>query len=189
MVKSSIPVVFTLALSAIALLGLAGAGLYLAGAYNQTIAVRLEIERAFANVDVSLKQRHDEIPRLVEICRGYAAYESTTLERLVELRRAFDRAESLEARVESANAVGRDLGRLVAVSEAYPDLKANDQFTRLATRLTSTENEIADRRELFNAAVTAHNNWIQAFPMTLLARLLSFRPAPHLDLGVEDLRS
>jgi len=175
-------VIHSLVFNTILVLAIVGAGLYLAGAYNQTVAARRELERAFANVDVSLKQRNDEIPQLVEVCRGYAAHERQVLEKVVSLRAAFDRGSRLSEKVETENRLGPELGRLVALGEAYPDLKANGLFLKISDRLTALENEIADRRELFNAAVTAYNTWIQSVPVNVLARATGFVEKPLLEL-------
>lgn len=165
-------------------LAVVGAGLYLAGAYNQMVSLTREADRAFANVEVSLKQRHDELPGLVDICRGYMAHEKQVLERVIQLRSRFAAAGSVDEKVLAENELGRDLSLLVARAEAYPELKANELFHKIGNRLTEVEQEIADRRELFNAAVTAFNTYIQSFPALLFASVFGHRPRPLLELGV-----
>jgi LemA protein len=161
-----------------------GAGLYLAGAYNQMVSSTREADRAFANVEVSLKQRHDELPGLIEVCRGYMAHEKQVLERVIQLRSRFAVAASVDQKVLAENDLGRDLSLLVARAEAYPELKANELFQKIGDRLTAVEQEIADRRELFNAAVTAFNTYIESFPTLLLAPVFQHRPRPLLELDV-----
>ena len=161
-----------------------GAGLYLTGAYNQMVSSTLEADRAFANVEVSLKQRHDELPQLVEICRGYMTHEKEVLERVVQLRSRFSSAGGVDDKVVTENELGRALSGLVARAEAYPDLKANKLFLELGDRLTEIEREIADRRELFNAAVTAFNTYIQSFPTLAIAGIFRYRARPLLQLEV-----
>lgn len=178
--------VLSLILYATIALVVVGAGLYLAGAYNQMVSSTREADRAFANVEVSLKQRHDEIPPLVDICRGYMTHEKQTLERLVQLRQRFATAASVDEKVLTENALGRDLSLLAARAESYPELKANELFHQIGHRITKLEDEIADRRELFNAAVTAFNTYVQSFPAVLFAPALGHRARPLLDLAVSD---
>jgi LemA protein len=165
-------------------LAIVGIGLYLAGSYNQMVQSAREIDRTFGNVEVSLKQRHDEIPRLVEVCRGYMKHEKTVLEELTRARSRFEASKNVDAKVETENGLSRELVRILALAEAYPDLKADDVFHRLEDRLTVLEDEIADRRELFNASVTAYNSFIQRFPIVVLAPAFRFRPRPLLELAV-----
>ncbi len=178
--------VFTLILYAVSALAVVGIGLYLTGSYNQMVQCAREIDRAFGNIDVSLKQRHDEIPRLVEICRGYMKHEKGVLQAITQARSRFQQAINVDAKVEAENGFAHHLNRTLAVAEKYPDLKANELFLRLEQRLKDLENEIADRRELFNAAVTAYNTFIQRFPATLWASALGFRPRPLLELGMHN---
>jgi LemA protein len=145
-----------------------------------------EADRAFANVEVSLKQRHDELPPLVDVCRGYMNHERQTFERIVQLRTRFAEAGSVDEKVVAENALGRDLSRLVARAEAHPELKANELFLRIGNRLTELEEEIADRRELFNAAVTAFNTYVESFPALLFASVFGHHARPLLDLDVSD---
>jgi LemA protein len=177
-------VVLSLILYATIGLSVVGAGLYLAGAYNQMVSSTREADRAFANVEVSLKQRHDELPPLVDICRGYMTHERDVLERVVQLRARFAAAESVDEKVLTENELWRGLSHLVARAEAYPGLKANRLFLRIADRLTRLEEEIADRRELFNASVTAFNTYVESFPAFLFAPFFGQRSRPLLKLDV-----
>lgn len=138
--------------------------------YNGLVAARQECERAWFNIDVLLKQRHDEVPRLVEICRGHMAYEKDTIERVVVARMTFSAARGLPAQTRASQAVSDAVRQLFAVAERYPDLKANESFAKLAARITELENQIADRRELYNAATTSWNTRIEQLPDRLFAR-------------------
>ena len=122
--------------------------------YNGLVAARQECDRAWFNIDVLLKQRHDELPQLVETCRGYMAFEQSTLERLVVARMTLGAARDLPTQTRASQAVSDALRQLFAVAERYPDLKANESFAKLSARISELENQIADRRELYNAATT-----------------------------------
>src|SRR5215470_3336443 len=138
--------------------------------YNGLVAARQECARAWQNIDVLLKQRHDELPRLVEVCRGQMAFERDTLERLVEARTALSAARDVPAQTRASQAVSEAVRRVFAVAERYPDLKSNQGFAKLSERITELENQIADRRELYNAATTAWNTRIEQLPDRILAR-------------------
>ena len=152
------------------LLAVALTGGWALALYNGLIAARQECERAWSNIDVLLKQRHDEVPRLVEICRGHMAYESETLERVVVARMTFSAARDLPAQTRASQSVSDSLRQLFAVAEAYPDLEADASFAKLSARITELENQIADRRELYNAAATSWNTRIEQLPDAFLAR-------------------
>ena len=138
--------------------------------YNGLVASRQQCSRAWFNIDVLLKQRHDELPRLVEICRAHMAYEKGTLERLVVARMAQAAAREVPAQTRASQAVSDALRELFAVAEQYPGLKADESFARLSVRITELENQIADRRELYNAAATAWNTRIEQVPDRILAQ-------------------
>ncbi len=138
--------------------------------YNGLVAARQECERAWFNIDVLLKQRHDELPQLVETCRGYMAFEKSTLERLVVARMTLAAARDLPTQTRASQGVSDALRQLFAVAERYPDLKANESFAKLSARISELENQIADRRELYNAATTTWNTRIEQLPDRLFAR-------------------
>ena len=138
--------------------------------YNGLVAARQECDRAWFNIDVLLKQRHDELPQLVETCRGYMAFEQSTLERLVVARMTLGAARDLPTQTRASQAVSDALRHLFAVAERYPDLKANESFAKLSARISELENQIADRRELYNAATTTWNTRIEQLPDRLFAR-------------------
>src|SRR5271163_883204 len=140
---------------------------YVTAVYNGLVRVRAQVKLAWSNIDVLLAQRHDELPKLVEVCKQYMQYEGSTLERVMKARTGVDAARS-SGDVNSVGAAERELrtglNGLYAVAERYPDLKANDAFRQLQTRVSSLETAIADRREVYNGAVTVNNIRILAFP-------------------------
>ena len=138
--------------------------------YNGLVAARQECARAWQNIDVLLKQRHDELPRLVEVCRGHMEYEKDTLERLLLARTVLSAAHDIPGQTRASQAVSDAVRQLFAVAERYPGLKANESFAKLSERITELENQIADRRELYNAATTAWNTRIEQLPDRILAR-------------------
>jgi len=144
--------------------------------YNGLVASRRECDRAWSNIDVLLKQRHDELPRLVEVCRGHAAFERGTLEAVVAARSLLQEARTMPAQARASSSLSAALRNLFAVAEGYPDLKASEGFLRLQGRIAELENQIADRRELYNAAVTAWNTRLEQLPGVFLARLSGMQP-------------
>ncbi|HML80636.1 MULTISPECIES: LemA family protein [Thiomonas] len=148
--------------------------------YNNLVNLKHAISQAWANIDVLLKQRHDELPKLVEVCKQSMHFEQKTLERVVRARSQVQEAREAGdvrglGRAEGAMRSG--LGALFAVAEAYPDLKTNETFQHLQARISGLEESIADRREFYNAAVNANNVRIEQFPDVIVARLLAFGPA------------
>ena len=151
--------------------------------YNQLVAMRQRVGQAFADVDVQLKQRHDLIPNLVETVKGYAAHERGTLDDVIKARNSAMSAQG-PAQVSAAeNQLSGALGRLIALSEAYPDLKANANFQQLASELSDLENKIAASRRFFNNAVQEYNTGIQQFPAALFAAMLGFSQRTFFDVG------
>ncbi len=154
--------------------------------YNNLVRLKHNIAKAWANIDVLLKQRHDELPKLVEVCRQYKQFEESTLTRVIEARaRVSDaRAQHDVAALGAAEGLLRSgLGQLFAVAEAYPELKANEHFMQLQTRITSLENGIADRREWYNESVNVHNVRIEQFPDVIVARLFNYTGQPLLEFS------
>lgn len=154
--------------------------------YNNLVQVKHTVSKAWANIDVLLKQRHDELPKLVEVCRQYKQFEQTTLQRVIEARaqvQAARESENIGALGQAEGALRMGIGRLFAVAEAYPELKANEHFMQLQMRITGLENGIADRRELYNEAVNINNVHIEQFPDVLLARLFNFPEKPLLEFA------
>lgn len=158
-------------------------GFMLAGTYNRLVGLRQNANQAFADIDVQLKQRQDLIPNLVETVKGYAAHESGTLQAVTQARAAAASAGTVEDRVNAENALTGALRQLFAVSEAYPDLKANANFMQLQAELGDIENKLAAARRFFNNAVSEYNASIQQFPAVLVANSFGFQPRAFFDLG------
>jgi LemA protein len=155
-----------------------GGAWYCITIYNGLIALRNDVQKAWANIDVLLKQRHDELPRLVEVCKGYMNYERDTLEKIVEARSQFQQASSVDQKAQADRSLTFAIRGLFAVAENYPDLKANNNFMQLQQRITDLESQIADRREFYNDAVNNLNVRIQQVPDTLIASFVNVRPQP-----------
>lgn len=145
------------------------------GLYNALVALREGVDKAWADVDVLLKQRRDEIPKLVAICEGYMKHERETLERVAEARARSAAARGVRESADAEGGLVAALGQLFAVAEQYPDLKAHQQFGALQRRVSSLEDQIADRRELYNAACNNWNVRIQQVPDLFVANLLGAR--------------
>jgi LemA protein len=151
--------------------------------YNGLVAMRQRVDQSFADIDVQLKQRHDLVPNLVETVKGYAAHERGTLEDVIKARQAAVAAPGVEQKVQAENMLTGALGRLFALSENYPDLKANANFQQLQASLSDIENKLAAARRFFNNAVQEFNTGIQRFPAVLFAATFGFHQHPFFDLG------
>ena len=143
--------------------------------YNRFVRYRNRVDNAWAQIEVQLKRRWDLIPNLVETVRGYAAHEREVFEEVTKARTALQRATSPAAAGEANDVLTAALGRLFAVAEAYPDLKASENFLRLQDELTDTEDKISAARRYYNSAVMYYNSGIQSLPWVLVARPLGFR--------------
>ena len=153
--------------------------------YNGLVALRQRVNQSFADIDVQLKQRHDLIPNLVETVKGYAAHESGTLEAVIKARNSAMTAQGPAQQAAAENALTGALRQVFALSEAYPNLKANESFQQLQNELTDLENKIAASRRFFNNAVQEYNSGIQRFPAVLFAGALGFGEKQFFDLGAE----
>jgi LemA protein len=155
--------------------------------YNGLVAMRQRVNQAFSDVDVQTKQRHDLIPNLVETVKGYAGHERGTLEAVVKARNMAMTAQAggVAQQAAAENALSGALRQLFALSEAYPDLKANQNFQQLQAELSDLENKIAAARRFFNNAVQEYNTGIQQFPAALFAASLGFQPKEFFDVGAE----
>src|SRR5581483_1142594 len=153
--------------------------------YNSLVTLRQRVNQAFADIDVQLKQRHDLIPNLVETVKGYAAHERGTLEEVEKTRKVAMAAQGPAQQTAAENMLTGALHQLFALSEAYPDLKANQNFQQLQAELTDLENKNAAARRFFNNAVQEYNTGIQQFPAVLLAGPLGFQPREFFDTGAE----
>ncbi|MGB3273133.1 MAG: LemA family protein [Xanthobacteraceae bacterium] len=152
-------------------------------AYNRLVALSQRVNQAFADIDVQLKLRHDLIPNLVETVKGYAGHERGTLEEVVKARNAALSAQGPAQVAAAENMLTGALGRLIALAEAYPDLKANANFQQLQAELSDIENKIAAARRFFNNAVQEYNTGIQQLPAALFAGALGFTRREFFDLG------
>lgn len=152
--------------------------------YNNLVGLKHAVTKAWSNIDILLKQRHDELPKLVETCKQYMLYEQETLERVMQARSAVSsamRKGDVGAVGQAENELRLGLGNLFAVAENYPELKANDSFLHLQSRITGLENSIADRREFYNESVNNNNVRIEQFPDVILANRFNFKPAELLE--------
>lgn len=157
--------------------------------YNGLVQVKHAVAKSWANIDVLLKQRHDELPKLVETCKQYKQFEQETLQRIIEARSRVQTArenQNIPALGQAEGALRIGLGQLFAVAEAYPDLKANENFMQLQSRITALENGIADRRELYNDAVNINNVRIEQFPDSIIAGMFHFGAKPLLEFASEE---
>ncbi|HRD66428.1 MAG TPA: LemA family protein [Candidatus Competibacter sp.] len=157
--------------------------------YNRLVTLKHNVGMAWSNIDVLLKQRHDELPKLVETCKQYMRYERETLEAVMRARQAVADAQQRGdlAKLGTAETQMRlGLGQLFAVAEAYPELRANDNFRHLEARITGLENAIADRREFYNDSVNLNNVRIEQFPDVLIARLFAFEPFRLLEFAEKE---
>jgi len=156
------------------------------GLYNHLVNVKHAVAKAWANIDVLLKQRHDELPKLVEVCKQYKQFEQATLQKVIEARsqvQAARQQQDIPALGQAEGMLRMGLGNIFAVAEAYPELKANEHFMQLQTRITSLENGIADRRELYNESVNINNVQIEVFPASIIAKLFNFGEKPLLEFS------
>ncbi len=174
------------------------AATYVVMSYNSLVTVKHNVSKAWANIEVLLKQRHDEIPKLIEVCKQYRQFEQDTLQRVIEARSkvfAASQQQNVGALGAAESALRTSLGNLFAVAEAYPDLKTNQQFINLQSRISALENAIADRREFYNETVNINNVRIEQFPDALIAgmfdfprrQLLHFEAAEKADVDVKQL--
>lgn len=168
------------------------------GLYNALVRLKHGVTKAWANIDVLLKQRHEELPKLVETCKQYMQHERATLESVISARNAVHQASQaldIGALGQAETGLRAGLGKLFALAENYPELKANESFQFLQQRIASLESAIADRRELYNEAVNLNNVRIEQFPDVLIARqfgfgaaeLLRFSEAETADVSIRDL--
>ena len=150
--------------------------------YNRIVALSQRTEQAFADVDVQLKQRHDLIPNLVETVKGYASHEKDTLDAVITARNAAQAAHGPAAQGAAEGVLGAALGKLFALAEAYPDLKANQNFLELQEELTSTESRIAFARQHYNDSVLGYNTKIQSFPSNIIAGMFNFTESEYFEV-------
>lgn len=156
--------------------------------YNGLVTVKNNIDKSWSNVEVLLKQRHDELPKLVKVCERYMKHERETLERVIRARNFSESASTPEERGKADGMVAEALKSLFAVAERYPELKADEQFSHLQERISRLENEIADRRELYNESVNIYNIRIERIPDVFIARAMGFEKRPLWHAPASDLK-
>lgn len=157
--------------------------------YNHLVSLKHAVSKAWANIDVLLKQRHDELPKLVEVCKQYKQFEQETLQRVVEARSQVQSArqgQDIAALGKAEGMLRMGLGSLFAVAEAYPELKSNEHFMQLQNRITGLENGIADRRELYNESVNIYNVGIEQFPAVLIANMFAYQSKQLLEFSTAE---
>ena len=157
---------------------------YLVMIYNNLVQVKHNVSKAWANIDVLLKQRHDELPKLIETCKQYMKFEQDTLQKVIDARsRVFSARESQDIPALGSAEAGlrASVGNLFAVAEQYPDLKTNQTFLQLQSRITGLENAIADRREFYNESANINNVRVEQFPDAIIAGMFNFKAAPQLQ--------
>ena len=162
---------------------------YLVGIHNGLVRLREAVRAALSNIGVVLKQRHDEIPKLVEACRQYMLHEASTLERVMAARSAVARAQGngdVPALGAAEGQLRMGLGQLFAVAEAYPSLKADVSFAQLSARISALEDQLADRRELYNDSVNLNNIRVDSVPDTFVARAFGFQRAQMLEFTASE---
>ena len=160
--------------------------IYCISLYNHLVNIKHAVAKAWSNIDVLLKQRHDELPKLVEVCRQYKEFEQSTLQKVIAARSAVQNARETQNIAALGQAEGQlraGLGGIFAVAEAYPELKANENFMQLQARISGLENAIADRRELYNDSVNIYNVGIEQFPAALIANLFHYEEKPLLEFA------
>ena len=173
--------------------------LFVVGLYNGLVVARNQYKNAFAQIDVQLTRRHDLIPNLVETAKGYMTHERETLQAVIEARNSAvtglkaaaadpENASNMQQLAGAENQLTQTLGRLFALSEAYPDLKANQNMMQLSEELTSTENKVAFARQAYNDAVMAYNNKRETVPTNFVAGMFNFGPATLLEIEDEQMR-
>ncbi|NIO43194.1 MAG: LemA family protein [Burkholderiales bacterium] len=178
-------------ISAIVILVIIGVGVvWTIMIYNNLVTIKHNVSKAWSNIDVLLKQRHDELPKLVETCKQYKQFEQKTLQRVTEARSRVQDArvrKDIPALGQAETMLRGGLGNIFAVIEAYPELKAIETFQHLLARITGLENSIADRREFYNESVNINNVRIEQFPDLIVARLLNFQTFDLLEFEQEQL--
>ena len=159
---------------------------YFVGLYNELTALQNDCDRQFANVDALLKQRHDELPKLIDTCKGYMQYEQKTLQGVTDARAAYLNAKTPEQRTQADSRISGTLKTLFAVAENYPDLKANIDFIQLQSRISGLEAQIAARRAAYNEAANAYNIRVAQVPANLVAALGRFASRPMFPVAESD---
>jgi len=177
-------------MSLLIFLGILGLiGLWLVGIYNGLVSLRQRCKQAFSDIDVQLKQRHDLVPNLVETVKGYAEHEKSTLEDVIKARNVAIAAQGPAAQGAAEATLTGAISRLIALSEAYPDLKANQNFQQLQSELSDIENKIAASRRFFNNAVAEYNATRESVPAVFIAQRYGFEPLEFFEIDDADRKA
>jgi LemA protein len=163
-----------------------GLVVYVVMIFNGLIALKNDIAKSWANIDILLKQRHDELPKLFDICKGYMDFERDTLQKITQARSLYQQAVSVDQKAQADQSMTSALRGFFAVAENYPQLKANDNFLRLQGRITDLESQIADRREFYNDSVNTFNIRIQQLPDTFVASFMNLKPCAMFKVEEAD---
>ena len=150
--------------------------------YNSLVKMRVQVDGAWADIDVQLKRRHDLIPNLVEVVKDYMSYEQETLEKVIQARNQAVSASTPEAAIAAEGILGGAMGKLFALMENYPDLKANENVSRLMEELSATENKISFSRQFYNDSVMSLNNAVESFPSNFVAGMFGFSQATYFEV-------
>ncbi|MDR0995731.1 MAG: LemA family protein [Tannerella sp.] len=159
--------------------------LFLVAKYNGLVKLRNNRENAFADIDVQLKQRHDLVPQLVETVKGYAAHEKETFEKVIAARNGAVSAKSIDEKIVAENSLSAALSGMRVTLEAYPELKANQNFMQLQEEIADLENKLSAVRRYFNSATKEYNNAVETFPSNIIAGMFNFHKEIMFDLGEE----
>jgi LemA protein len=176
----------TLIIGSLLVIGLIVLVAYVVGVYNMLVRLANNIDKAWSNIDVILKQRHDELPKLVQVCNSYMAHERETLESVTKARNAYSTGLNTTDKAQAENQIVGALGKLFAVAEQYPDLKANQEFLAIQQRISALENTIADRREFYNDSVNLYNITIEQIPTLWVAEEIGHTARPLLTVAPSD---
>ena len=160
--------------------------LFVINTYNTLVGLRNKVKDQWAQIDVQLKRRFDLIPNLVETVKGYAKHESSTLEAVVKARNTYLSASTPEAQMKADGELTKAITKLFALSEAYPELKANENFKQLQSELTSTEDKISYARQFYNDIVMKYNNKIEMFPSNIVASMFKFKAQAFFEVNEEE---
>jgi LemA protein len=156
--------------------------------YNRLVRLRNRAENAWAQVDVQLRRRYDLIPNIVEAVKGYAAHERQTFEEVTKARTAAQQAQGVQEQAQAENLLTQAIGRLFAVAEAYPELRATENFQQLQAQLAETEQKIAIARQVYNDAVLTYDNALETVPTNIVAGLFSFKPRQYFEVDEPAVR-
>ena len=168
------------------LFAIVGLVIYVVTIFNGLVALKNDIAKAWSNIDILLKQRHDELTKLLEVCKGYMNFERDTLQKVTQARSQYQAAVSVDQKAQADQSLTTAVRGLFAVAENYPQLKANDNFMRLQGRITDLESQIADRREFYNDSVNTFNTRIQQMPDTFVASFMNLTPQPMFNVEEAD---